>query len=353
MKRIALARSLTMPLALLTASCSTSKPAEEATTAEPVALVKTALATLGSSSDTLQLYGVAEAGPGGERALATPTEATLVAILAPSGTSVGAGTAVVSLRPTPRVLGDQRKAASDQAVARAAYARALRLRADGLNSNAEVEVARGALNSAHAALQAASGGGSTLRAPVAGTVQALTAKPGDVIPAGTTLATIAAAGERRARFGIDPSVAPRIRAGEVLQISSATGGTAFSGTVVGVDPAIDATTKLASVFARVPQGVGIGQALRASVVVGATTLGITVPYTALLDDGGKSYVYVISGGKAHRRDVSPGSSNGDRVAILRGVAANEHVVTEGGTALEDGMKVRENAILQTTGPTPK
>lgn len=333
---------LALPLFMIAASCGSTKPAEEAVAAEPVALVKTALATLGSSSDTLQLYGVAEAGPGGERALATTSEATLVAILAPSGTSVGAGTAVVSLRPTPRVLGDLHKAASDLSVARAAYARALRLRADGLNSNAEVETSRGAVQSAQAALQAASGGGATLRAPVAGTVQALNAKPGDIIPAGTTLATIAAAGDRRARFGIDPSVAPRIRAGQVLQISSATGGTVFNGTVVGVDPAIDATTKLASVFARVPQGVGIGQALRASVVVGATSTGITVPYTALLDDGGKSYVYVISGGKAHRRDVAPGSSSGDRVAILRGVTANEHVVTEGGTALEDGMKVRES-----------
>jgi len=31
---------------------------------------------------------------------------------------------------------------------------------------------------------------------------------------------------------------------------------------------------------------------------------------------------------------------GDRVAITRGLGTGDQVVTEGGTALEDGMKVR-------------
>ena len=45
----------------------------------------------------------------------------------------------------------------------------------------------------------------------------------------------------------------------------------------------------------------------------------------------------------------PGSSSGDRIAILRGLNVRERVVTEGGTALEDAMKVREDANTAATG----
>ena len=330
---------------LLLAGCGTSgSDAPAAAEDAPVALVKTASAESGSTSDAITLYGTAEAGPGGEQSVIAPREAVLVQILAPTGTAVAAGAAIATLRPSPTVRADYAKAASDAAVASAAYARARRLRADGLVSDADVEAARGATISASAARASLSigAGGATLRAPVAGTVQALTARPGDQLAAGTTVAMIAAAGERRARFGIDPAIAPRVRPGQAIRIETIDGSASMDATVVGVDPQVDATTRLASVFARVPGTIGVGQPLRAVVSVGATATGITIPYRALLDDGGKPYVYVIAKGAAARRDVSPGSSRGDRIAILRGLNAGDRVVTEGGTALEDGMKVRED-----------
>ena len=149
-------------------------------------------------------------------------------------------------------------------------------------------------------------------------------------------------GDRRARFGIDPAVAARVRPGQTIHIEAINGATTIDAKVVGVDPQVDPTTRLASVFARVAGTVGVGQPLRAQLSVGATATGITIPYAALLDDGGKTYVFVIAKGIAARRDVSAGSSTGDRVAILRGLSVGERVVTEGGTALEDGMRVRED-----------
>ena len=311
----------------------------------PVALVRTALAEFGATSDALTLYGTAEAGPGGERAISTPREAVLVSILAPNGTAVGAGTAIAMIRPSSTGRADAAKAASDVAVASAALARAKRLRADGLVSNADVETARGTFNTARAVSVSLNGSGGTLRAPVAGTVQALNTRPGDTIAAGATVATVAVAGERRARFGVDPAVAARIHPGQAIHIEAVNGSKPVDATVVGIDPQVDAATRLAAVFARVPGSIAVGEPLRARVTVGTTTSGLTIPYAALLDDGGKSYVFVVDKGVSRRRDVAPGNSNGDRIAILRGLNAGEHVVTEGGTALEDGLAVREDGRL--------
>ncbi|MES2045759.1 MAG: efflux RND transporter periplasmic adaptor subunit [Pseudomonadota bacterium] len=328
---------------LLLAGCG-GAATEEDKAPEAVAQVRTAAATLGSASDGLTVYGATEAGPGAARAIVVPAEAIVATINAPTGTAVGAGQVIVTLRPSPATRTEIAKASSDAATAAAAYRRALRMRADGLVSDADVETARGALATASATRNnlGIRGGYAVLRAPGAGTVQGLAAKPGDQLAAGTTIATIGASGDVRARFGVDPVVAQRVRPGQPIRIAVIDGSHAMTVSVVGVDPQIDPATRLASVYARVPgSGLGAGEPLRGSLSVGATSTGVSIPYAALLDDGGRSYVFVVRNGVARSVDVSPGNSSGDRIQILKGLNPGDRVVTEGGTALEDGMKVRE------------
>ena len=328
---------------LALAGCSAG---EEAADTAPTALVTLAPAQAGAVDEDLTLYGAVENGAFGRHVLAAPAEATIVSIDAPLGSTVVRGQVVARLSASPTTRLDLAKAQTDAQAANLAFARAQRLRADGLVSDADVETARGALATAAATRNnlGIRGGFAVLRAPGAGTVQGLTAKPGDQLAAGTTIATIGASGDVRARFGVDPAVAQRIRPGQAIQIEMIDGSHAATVSVVGVDPQIDPATRLASVYARVPgNGLGAGEPLRASLSVGASSTGVSIPYAALLDDGGRSYVFVVRNGVAKSVDVSPGNSSGDRVQILKGLNPGDRVVTEGGTALEDGMKVSETA----------
>ena len=146
----------------------------------------------------------------------------------------------------------------------------------------------------------------------------------------------------RAHFGVDPATARALRPGTSIRIAASTGRAALSVPIESVNPTIDPLTRLASVFARLPGAarIGSGETLQAKVDVGAAGSGLTIPYAALLDDGGQPFVYVAKNGLAHRHDVETGLATGDRVAIIKGISANDQVVTQGGTALEDGMKVR-------------
>lgn len=335
---------------ILAAGCSKGGDSPDDNSADqPIADVHVSTATLGTNGSLITAYGATEAGPGASRSLVAPAEAIVDSVYAPSGTAIGAGQAVISLRPSRASRLESAKAQSDVQAANAAYARALRLKQDGLDSNADVETARAAATAARAAVaNIGIGGGITLRAPQSGTVQGLTAKPGDQIAAGTSVATIVGSGDLRARFGVDPAVLPRIRVGSTAQIQVAGGGSAVPATVIGVDPTVDATTHLGSVFVRIPASfrAAVGEPLRASLRTGASQAAITVPYSALLDDGGKSYVFVVRKGVAKRVDVAPGNSTSDTIEILKGLQPGDEVVTEGGTGLDDGMKVHVTGARQ-------
>lgn len=332
-----------MVLALALAACSGGQSADENAT-EPVALVKLAKAVPAQLQSTIRLYGTAEAGAAGSAILSAPEEAIVARIAAPVGSAVSRGQLVVGLAPSPTARLDLAKAASDARAAQQAYARAQRLRADGLMSNADVETARAAAQSAAAtrASLAARTGALDLRAPFAGHVQTISASLGSLVPGGTAVATITGAGDLRARFGLDPMLVQRVRPGASIRIVPSAGGTEFTAPVLSVDPVVDPQTRLASLFARIPAtaAVGAGAPLTAELPLPSGGSAPVIPYAALLDDAGQPYVFVISGGKAHRRDVATGANDGQRVEIQRGLKPGEAVVVEGGTALEDGMKVR-------------
>lgn len=329
-------------LALLLASCSAGGEADKA--AAPVALVKLARAEQGTLAAPITLYGAAEASPSAKRALVAPAEGIVVSIDAPVGTQVKQGQVVARLAPSPTTRVDLAKATTDATAATAAFARAQRLRADGLGSDADVETTRAAARSATLTRDSlgARAGGLTIRANAAGLVDTVAPSPGDLVQPGAPIATIARAGDTRARFGIDPAQARALHPGMAIRIATNAGGPPLTVPLESVAPVLDPQTRLATVFARLPaaSGISAGQTLTAIIAIGSGGSAVTIPYAALLDDGGQPYVFVVAKGIAHRRDVGVGPVDGGRVAVASGIRPGDAVVVDGGTAVEDGMKVR-------------
>jgi RND family efflux transporter MFP subunit len=328
---------------LALAGCSGSS-GETEQGADPVALVSLAKAGTGDISQTVTLYGEIERGGDSQVVLSAPVEATVVGIEAPAGSAVAAGQIIARLRPSPASLAQYRAASADAVAAGQALARAQRLRADGLGSDAEVEAAR-SRSAAASALLASLGERNAaliLRAPHAGFVDSTGASTGDLVQPGVVVATISRAGGAKARFGIDPARLRGLSAGMPLEIHPGDGSSPFTVPIASISPVAHAQTRLASILVDIPasQGLAAGQPLSARVVTQSTQAAVTIPYAALLDDGGQPFVFVVNGGIARRRDVRIGANDGKTVAVLDGVREGDMILTAGGTAVEDGMKVR-------------
>ena len=208
-------------------------------------------------------------------------------------------------------------------------------------SDADVETARASAQSANALVRSLQGRDYTLRSPAEGTVTAMNFAVGDIVAAGTTIAAITIDSDVRARFGIDPSLARSVRAGDTIFITPTSGGTTFSARIAAVDPVVDPVTRLASVFANVGAAseIASGEPLKGEILISTRSGVLTIPQTALLDDAGQRYVFTVDQGKAKRVDVVTGAIDAGRVEIVSGLKRADQVITAGVAGVSDGVSL--------------
>jgi cobalt-zinc-cadmium efflux system membrane fusion protein len=182
-------------------------------------------------------------------------------------------------------------------------------------------------------------GGIAIRAPISGTVAAVSAAPGGFVNEGQALFHIADASRLWLEVRVAESDLGRIGQpsgasfgvdgfDKTFEVSAKDGGRMVGfGTVI--DP-VSRTAPLVFEFANPDQRLRIGMAVRASVYSGQAVDAIAVPFAAVVDDGGQSVVYVQRGGETfERRAVQLGARDGDWVEVRSGVAAGERVVSKG------------------------
>lgn len=311
---------------------------------KPTALITLATVTAGRIDDTVTAYGEATYAPQGERVLAAPFESRVTQVLAPAGHPVRAGEAVAVLAPSAAAQIEISKASQDAIAADAAYARAQRLRGAGLVSDAEVEAARAAavVTGKSRQMLGARLSALTLRAPLAGVVESINAAPGDQVAAGMAVAKIGSLNGVRVRLGVEPGAANRIAVGGAVHLAAlADHGSGVDARVTAVDPHADTQTRLASVFVELSGNtIAPGVPVRGIIALRGSRDSMDMPRAALLYDGEQAYVFVVSGGIAHRRDVKIGTDAGNRIEISSGVKLGDQIALDGAAALEDGMAVR-------------
>lgn len=128
------------------------------------------------------------------------------------------------------------------------------------------------------------------------------------------------------------------RGGKVVLRSPAYPGREFEGTVLYSGDLVDEKSRTVKLLARAENA---DKSLKPGLFVDVEILSPeskdlpSVPETALLTDGGDSFVYVTTpDGAFERRNVEVGPRDDGRAAILKGLKPGENVVTEGGFKLK-------------------
>ena len=86
-------------------------------------------------------------------------------------------------------------------------------------------------------------------------------------------------------------------------------------------------------------GMGDGWRVEVEIITVDVPDAVTVPLGALRRDGEGWSVFVVTGGRAHRRGVQLGHKNRDAAEITAGLAAGDQVILHPGERIGDGVRV--------------
>ncbi len=270
-------------------------------------------------------------------------------------------------------------ARSSVAVAEDALNRTRQLFNSNIATTADLQAAQNKFDQAQGALSQieATLAQKAIKSPFSGTIGIPKIDPGQFLPAGTAIATLQDLTKMRVDFTVPEQELPRLKLGQQVSLGLSEDKLDFNGSITGIEPKIDSTSRLVSVQAVVDNSAGTlrpGQFARVRVHLPEEAAVIALPQTAVVISLYGSYVYQVveappakqgeaaaAGGTASAAGKAPAAGNakaaaepklqakqifvetgrrsGTQIEITKGIEAGMQIVTAGQNKLSNGSPV--------------
>jgi RND family efflux transporter MFP subunit len=212
----------------------------------------------------------------------------------------------------------------------------LRRQIDGLR--AQEAQAREAVRQAQIALDK-----RAIRAPFTGRILATLADVGDMMSPGTPIARLGEIRRVKVTFAVPEPSRPALPLGLAVHIAAdALQGRTFTGRITALGFQADPRSRAFPIEVTVDnpeEALLPNMVTRLCLPVGPVSHRTLIPSSAVASDGAITYVFVLRGGRALRREVTLGAPVGDSVEALGGLQSGEQIAATP-QRLSDGANVR-------------
>ena len=137
----------------------------------------------------------------------------------------------------------------------------------------------------------------------------------------------------------------RVRLGQAVKIKVPSfPESTFYGRVILITSVVDPDTRTVKVRTEVPNRDGRlkpDMFANVEIITASHQTAISIPLAAVLDDGGKSVVFVADGNEYKKKEVTLGLKSDDRVEITDGLKEGDNVVVKGNYLLMEQSKAGE------------
>lgn len=189
-----------------------------------------------------------------------------------------------------------------------------------------------------------------LRAPFAGSVNAVNVQIGDYVTTNQTVIDLIDAARLELYVEVRGDVAQSLAQGQSVEVE--VNNRVFPGEVVALQIDPDPVTFTHALRVSLAgDAVRPGQVARARLPMQALHGVTAVPATAVLYDEGRAFVFRYNNGLLEKVEIQAGSRVGDLQAVLGGVSSTDHVVTRDVAALSDGQKVEAVNVTEAAAST--
>jgi len=208
----------------------------------------------------------------------------------------------------------------------------------------DVAAAKARIDAAEAALKLARQRASqaVMRAPIAGVVYELTARPGEYLSVGALVANIGRTDRLRVRVYVDEPELGRVAEGDPVAITwDALPGKRWQGTVERKPARIQAlgsrqVGEVACAIENPERELPLGANVNAEIRTAEAADALAIPKEALRRDSAGDYVFVLAGGHIERRPVRTGIASATLAQITQGLSADEAVALPADIPLKAG-----------------
>ena len=184
---------------------------------------------------------------------------------------------------------------------------------------------------------------TVIRAPFSGILGLRQVSPGAYVKAGSDIVRLENVSSIKVDFRIPENYLSKIRSNQEISVKlDAYPGEEFKGRVYAVEPVVDERTRTIAMRARIPnKGFKLkpGMFVRVAVTLDSRPNAVIVPEQAIWPQGKDSFVFRVVDGKAALTKVDIGNRSPGSVEIVKGLAANDVVITDGQIKLKDGAPV--------------
>jgi membrane fusion protein, multidrug efflux system len=284
-------------------------------------------------------------------------EGRITAILVREGQAVGSGTPLFRIDDA-ELKAQVARAEADWDLANQALKRTRDLLAQNASSAADLEQAEATERATRAQvdLLKVRQERTTVRAPFGGVAGRRIVSLGDYVTTSSSLISLQTVDPQRASFTVPERYAELLKSGQRVQFRvAALPGQEFTGVVDFVDPVVQLPARTILVKAQVPnrrRQLQAGMFIEARLATEVRPNAIIVPEEAVLPMQGATFMWVVSDGKASRRQVGLGIRIPGFVEVRSGIDRGDSVVVGGIERLAmDGMPVSA-AVVDRTQPPP-
>lgn len=183
---------------------------------------------------------------------------------------------------------------------------------------------------------------STLRSPIDGVVTNRNINPGELTNPQTALFTVAEIGRLKLQGTVSQDVISLMEEGRGVQVLvDGLPGGPLTGRITQIGPVGATSGQYFPVIVTVdkPGRALAGMTARVALDVTAPTAPV-VPLSAVKVEQGRSYVFVVDKGAAHKTEVGLGLSDGRQVQVVRGLPAGATVAFTNVSLLAEGSPVQ-------------
>lgn len=192
---------------------------------------------------------------------------------------------------------------------------------------------------------------ATIRAPFDGVLGLRSVSLGKYVTKGESLIVLSRIDPIKVDFRLPEVELASVKVGSKIRMQlDAFLGRTFEGEVTAIDPQVDINGRSISIRAKVGNPGGIlkpGLFARIEVVTVSRPNAITVPESALVNQGRDRFVFVVRDGKAARANIRTGVRQPGLVEVVEGLKPDDVVVVSGQQRLREGVLVE----IVGTGPT--